>query len=86
MVYLDISLRGANGEVECNLDRRLYAEVEGGKLLAFGSANPRTEDDFLAGSYTTYYGRSQAVVKVTDHSAVIRVSGDGMKTTEHIIL
>ena len=86
VVYLDISLRGANGEVECNLDRRLYAEVEGGKLLAFGSANPRTEDDFLAGSYTTYYGRSQAVVKVTDHSAVIRVSGDGMKTTEHIIL
>ncbi|GHV06550.1 hypothetical protein FACS189485_15260 [Spirochaetia bacterium] len=31
--------------------------------MAFGSANPRTEECYLSGSFTTYYGRSQAVVR-----------------------
>lgn len=64
ILYVDISVRGENGEVECNHDVTLKVSVEGGELLAFGSANPKTEEDFLAGEYTTYYGRSQAVILV----------------------
>ena len=86
VVYLDISLRGANGEIECNRDTQLHVEMEGGELLAFGSANPRTKEDFLIGNYTTYYGRSQAVVKVDDDSAVVRVSGGGMEAVKQITL
>ena len=52
--------------VECNADRKLTVSVEGGELLGFGSANPRTEERFDMGVYSTYYGKAQAVVRVTD--------------------
>ena len=38
--------------------------VEGGELLAFGSANPRTEESYLAGEFTSFRGKSQAVIRV----------------------
>lgn len=66
ILYVDISVRGENGEVECNRDSSLKVSVEGGELLAFGSARPKTEEDFLSGEYATYYGRSQAVIRVGD--------------------
>lgn len=79
IVYVDISLTGENGEVECGSDTRLRVTAEGGEVLAFGSANPKTAEDFLAGEYTTYYGRSQAVVKATGEKLIIRVSSDGLQ-------
>ncbi len=66
IVYYDISVVGENGVVESNADRRLSVKVEGGELLAFGSANPRTEESYLSGTFTTYYGKAQAIVRVTD--------------------
>lgn len=44
-------------------DTRLETAVEGGELLAFGSANPRTPENYDEGSFTTCYGRAQAVVR-----------------------
>lgn len=79
ILYLDISVIGDNGEVECNRDATISLTVEGGELLAFGSANPKTTEDFLAGKYTTYYGRSQAVVKVLDEEIGVHASAEGMK-------
>ena len=81
ILYLDISLRGNNGEVECNRDTCLEVNVVGGDLLGFGSANPRTEESFLDGRYTTYYGRSQAVVKVKDKELKISVTGINLSTS-----
>ena len=40
IVYVPITLRVENGEVEHNADREQAVKVEGGGLLAFGSANP----------------------------------------------
>ena len=85
ILYLDISLTGENGEIECNRDTKLRLRVEGGELLAFGSANPKTEEDFLSGEYTTYYGRSLAVVKVQKEPLYIEVSGEGLKTVSKVI-
>lgn len=85
ILYIDISLTGRNGEVECNRDTLLQVEVEGGELLAFGSANPKTEENFLAGEYTTYYGRSQAVIKAYGEQVVVRVSGKGVEPAGRII-
>lgn len=85
ILYLDISLTGENGEIECNRDTKLRLRVEGGELLAFGSANPKTEEDFLSGEYTTYYGRSLAVVKVRKEPLYIEVSGEGLKTVSKVI-
>lgn len=61
--YININICGENGVVECNADEHLVVTVEGGELLAYGSANPRNEESYLSGSHTTYYGRSQAIVR-----------------------
>jgi beta-galactosidase len=37
--------------------------VDGGKLLAFGSANPCTAERYDCGSHTTFYGRALAIVQ-----------------------
>ena len=63
VLCVDISIRDASGIVESNADEKLTVTVEGGELLGFGSANPRTEERFDSGSYTTYYGRAMAVVR-----------------------
>ena len=55
---------------ESNQDSKVQVTVEGGELLGFGSANPRTEDRFDAGEYTTYYGNALAVIRVTDANVV----------------
>lgn len=84
IVYFDIRLAGANGEIECNADTGLSVSVTGGELLGFGSANPKTEDCFTSGHCRTYYGRCQAVVRVTEESVCIRVSGEGLADAFHV--
>ena len=80
IIYVPVTLRGENGEVESNADRKLTVTVEGGELLAFGSANPRTEERFDAANYTTYYGRALAVVRA-DRAGRVTVSvTDGKQT------
>ena len=81
IVYVDVSMVGENGVVESNADRKLTVNVIGGKLLAFGSANPRTEERFDSGSYTTYYGKALAVVQAEDSEITVTVT-DGKKIGE----
>ncbi len=82
ILYLDISLVGENGEIECNADQWLEIFVEGGELLAFGSARPKTEEGYLAGGCTTYYGRSQAVVRALSEKLRVTVKGKNSEKTE----
>jgi len=86
LIYVDVFIVGKNGEVECNKDQKLKIDVQGGELLAFGSANPRTDESYLSGEYTTYYGKAQAVIKCREEKVVISVSGDELpaKTCEII--
>lgn len=80
LIYLDVRLTDANGTVEANMDTVLTAAVTGGELLGFGSANPRTEERFETGRYTTYYGLAQAVVRAGEKGTVtISIHGDGVK-------
>ena len=62
LVYVDIALVGDNGEIWANRDCTLQVSVEGGRLLGFGSAQPRTESSFLGGIYETWQGHAQAVI------------------------
>lgn len=72
--YVSVCLQGENGVVESNADRRVSVETEGGELLGFGSANPRTEESYLEGAFTTYYGYAQAVVRAGEKGKIrIRV-------------
>ena len=62
---------------ESNADVELSITVDGGRLLGFGSANPRTEESFVDGHYRTYYGYAQAVIEVGETDAVmIKVSDE----------
>lgn len=81
LCYLDVALADADGTVESNADKLLHIAVENGELLGFGSANPRTEESYLAGQFTSYYGRAQAIVRPAA-GCVVRVSADGMPDAE----
>ncbi len=64
VVYIPISV-GDGTTVESNADQSLAVMVKNGELLAFGSANPRTEEQYHTGTFTTYYGHALAIVKAT---------------------
>lgn len=77
VVYVNVALVGENGVVESNADEKLTVTVEGGELLAFGSANPRTEESFDTGTYTTYYGMALAAVRALNPGTLtVKVSGE----------
>lgn len=80
IVYLNVDLCDSNNTIESNADEELEIEVEGGELLGFGSANPRTEETYLAGRTTTYYGRALAVIRVgNDNQVRANVTGKTLK-------
>lgn len=61
--FVPINICGQNGVVECNADDKIQVNITGGELLGFGSANPRTEEDYLEGRFTSYAGRTLAVIR-----------------------
>ena len=75
VVYVNVAIVGENGVVESNADCKLTVTVEGGELLAFGSANPRTEERFDESTYTTYYGTALAAVRVHGNTTVTVTDG-----------
>lgn len=75
--YVNIVIADENSTVECNADEKVKVTVSGGDLLAFGSANPRTEERFDSGEYTTYYGRALAAIRAGDHG-VLTVTANGV--------
>lgn len=62
LIYVDINIVGENGEVESNADTPITVNVEGGELLGFGSARAISEESFDDGKYTSFYGRTQAII------------------------
>lgn len=80
IVYVNVSICGANGEIESNNDMELTCTVSGGILLGFGSANPCPEESYDSGRCRTYYGRAQAVVYAPEAGEVgIKMEGSGLK-------
>lgn len=84
--YIPVEIVGENGVVESNADKRLTVSVEGGQLLAFGSANPCHEDQYHTGSFTTYYGRALAIVRAGECGQMrICVEGEDASATVEIL-
>lgn len=81
IVYVPVEITGENGIVESNADEKLSVSVEGGTLLAFGSADPCTQERYDAGSFTAYQGRALAVVYAPQPGKIkISVSGEKLGT------
>ena len=74
---MPVNIEGSNGIVESASDRLLTVAVEGGELLAFGSANPCTTEQYHTGSFTTYYGHALAVVRAGKSGSVKITAGGG---------
>lgn len=82
IVYIPVEIVGENGVVESNADCRLTVTVDGGELLAFGSANPCTEEQYHTGTFTTYYGRALAVVRVGQNTRITITDGKETKIAD----
>jgi len=82
IAFIPIELVGDNGVVESNADMTLTVEATGGELLAFGSANPRTEESYTTGLFTTYYGKAMAVIRATKEDPIqITARSDGLNAS-----
>jgi hypothetical protein len=73
LIFYKIQITGENGIVESNADAKIAIKVENGKLLGFGSANPRTDESYVSGEFTSYYGQAQAVV-LADGGGEVKLS------------
>ena len=61
---------------------KLHADVKGaGKLAAFGSANPITDENYTAGDFTSYRGVATAIVQSGYEAGLctLTVSGEGFE-------
>ena len=82
IVYVDVAIRGSNGEVESSCDMQLTATVEDGELLGFGSARPATTERYDSGSFATYRGRAQAIVyRDAPGTATLTIQPAGLEST-----
>ncbi len=84
ILYVPIAVEGENGVVESNADRTVTVCAEGGELLAFGSANPCTKEEYHTGTFTTYYGRALAIVRAGQEKVVLTVRDGETDTTVEI--
>ena len=76
IAFVDVVL-GRGGVPEGNADRPVTVTVEGGELLAFGSAAQKSKLSYLGGTYPTRYGRALAAVRVDDPGAcTVRATAD----------
>ncbi len=88
LCYVDITLTDENGIVNTKADRTVTATVEGaGVLSGLGSANPKSEESFLTGSFCTYEGRLLAVVRPTGVGEIkVSLSTEGCEPVTVIVV
>jgi len=64
LAYISVEIVDSQGNRVPDAAIPLKAHVAGAGMLAgFGSANPVTEENYTAGSFTTYQGRALAVIR-----------------------
>lgn len=72
--YLMISLTDEEGVVNTAVDRKVTVEVSGaGSLQGFGSADPKSTEDFFDTVRTTYNGRVLAVIRAGKEKGIVNV-------------
>lgn len=79
LVFADITLVGANGQVEMLGDETVAVAVSGpGELIGLGAAAPASVESFLSPSRTTYRGRALAVIRSTGEPGQITVTATAL--------
>lgn len=63
LCYVRIRFTDDKGEIKPLARSLVHVEVEGGKLLALGSASPYNDRGYLTDTTDTYYGEALAIIK-----------------------
>ena len=82
LAYVRIEIVDENGVVVPDASIKLHADVEdAGKLAAFGSANPITEENYTTGDFTSYRGVATAIVQSGYEAGLctLTISGEGFE-------
>lgn len=83
VLFFEVCLCDKSGTVESNADTYLTARVEGGTLLAFGSAQQKSEEKYSSEKVKTYYGRALLAVKCKESGKVnVRIDGQHVVGTD----
>lgn len=79
LAFVAISLVDEKGILKPLADRKVTVKVDGsGELQGFGSANPKTEEDFFDAEHTTFDGRALAVIRPTAPGTIyVTVEAEG---------
>ena len=72
IVFVNLSLEDAAGNVFTDSDTEISIDLEGdGELLGFGSANPKSQEDYLGNKATTFGGRVMAIIRRTSKERLV---------------
>lgn len=85
LCYVTVEVVDESGTMHPADDRTVYFSVQGeGSLLAVGSANPVSEENYTGNFRTTYKGRCLAVLKTSGQAGTItlRAMADGLRPAE----
>lgn len=80
--YVHVEILDANGLLVPNAAIPLTAKCKGAAVLvAFGSGNPITEENYTTGTFTTFRGKATAILRsgYETGETVVTVSADGME-------
>ena len=84
LCFVTVEIADCGGKPVTNATNSVLFTVEGaGKLLAVGSANPKTEEKYSGNTHSAYDGKLMAVVKSTGNGEIIlHAFSDGLKTAK----
>ena len=81
LIYVGVEITDQGGNVVPDAEIKLSAQVTGcASLAGFGSADPKTEDNYTDGDTTSFRGRAMAILRAgyTPGSCTITVSAEGI--------
>ncbi len=81
VVFVDVTAADSEGVVEASLDTEVTITVEGGTLLAFGSAAQKSERSYQEGCFPLRHGRALAAVRLGEGPCLIHAKADGFEAS-----
>ncbi len=85
LCYVSVDIVDTKGDVVTDANILLTATVEGvGCLLGFGSAIPKTIENYTKGSFMSFRGKAMAVVRsgYEEGEVILKVEGDGLPSVQ----
>jgi beta-galactosidase len=77
LAYVTISLTDQTGTLNTSREKKLRLSISGpGSLQGFGSADPRSEEDYFSRERTTFNGRALAVIRPNGEAGEILVTAE----------